>query len=106
MRKITVLAAIAIALVGCSKSAPTETPVEAAARKVCMNTIESRATNPKSISYIANDAPITKDAAGKLGVTIKFSAKNEMNASSTMLANCTVSADGNTLDGIVVTETR
>ncbi|RJG11756.1 hypothetical protein D3872_18115 [Massilia cavernae] len=71
-----------------------------------MNTIESRATNPKSISYISNDTPVAKDAQGQLVVSIKFSAKNEMNMASTLQAKCTVSPDGKSLVDIAVSESR
>ncbi|MDM5175726.1 hypothetical protein F2P44_24015 [Massilia sp. CCM 8695] len=96
-----------LALVACGKSAVAENPLEAAARRTCMDTIEARATNSKSISYVSDaPSPVTHGANGQLEVTLKFSAKNEMNIASTLQARCLVSADGKTLAEISVKDSR
>lgn len=104
MKKLMFL--VAVALAGCGKSAAPVSPVDAAARRTCMDTIESRAINRKSISYDANDPAVAKDAKGQLDVSIKFSAKNEIGMASTMVAKCIVSPDGKTLVDIAVKEIR
>ncbi len=105
--KTTSLLFILLGLAACSKSGPADTPAEAAARRTCMDTIESRATNKKSISYLGPETAVghTKPN-GHLDVAIKFSAKNEIGMASTVLANCTVSADGKTLVDIQTRDSR
>lgn len=97
---------IAIGLSACGKTAAPVSPQDAAARRTCMDTIESRATNRKSVSYMSDDAPVAKNAKGELDVSVKFSAKNEIGMASTMLARCIVSPDGKTLVEIAVKESR
>ncbi len=97
---------LAIGLAGCGKSAGPASPLDAAARQTCMDTIESRAVNRKSISYLSDDPAVAKDAKGQLEVAIKFSAKNEIGRATTMVANCTVSPDGKSLVGIAVKDSR
>ena len=104
MKKLMILAVIALA--GCGKTGESLSPLDAAARQTCMNTIEARATNAKSVNYTNKDPAITKDANGQLLVSIEFSAKNEMGLASRMVAKCTVSADGKTLADIAVRENR
>lgn len=96
----------ALALVGCGKTAAPVNPGDAAARRTCTDTIESRATNPTSVSYLGDDVPVAKNAKGQLSVSIKFSAKNEIGRASTMQAQCVVSADGKSLVDIQVKESR
>jgi hypothetical protein len=96
----------AVALAACGKSAAPISPLDAAARRTCMDTIESRAIDRKTVSYTSDDPAVVKDAKGQLGVSIKFSAKNEIGMASTMIAKCTVSPDGKTLVDIAVKETR
>ena len=97
---------LALALAGCSKTAAPLSPLEAAARQTCTSTIESRAVNRNSISYLGDDPAIAKSANGQLDVTVKFSAKNEIGIASTMTAKCSVSADGKSLVAIAVKEGR
>ena len=97
---------LVVALAGCGKSAAPVSPLDAAARRTCMDTIESRAINRKSVSYSGEDPAVAKDAKGQLDVSIKFSAKNEIGMASTMVAKCAVSADGKRLVDIAVKETR
>lgn len=104
MKKLLFL--LAIALTACGKSATPASPLDAAARRTCMDTIESRAINRNSVAYISDDIPVAKNAKGQLEVSLKFSAKNEIGMASTMLAKCTVSPDGKTLVEIAVKETR
>jgi len=104
MKKLIILAAIVLA--GCGKTGGALTPLDAAARKTCTDTIEARATNAKSVSYMNKDPAITKDAQGQLLVSIEFSAKNEIGMASRMVAKCTVSADGKTLVDIAVKDNR
>ena len=104
MKKLMFLAVLALA--GCEKSAAPVSPLDAAARRTCMDTIEARATNPKSVSYTSDDAAVSKNAKGELVVPVKFSAKNEMGMASSMVANCVVSSDGKTLIDIAVKEGR
>ncbi|ATQ76443.1 hypothetical protein CR152_19360 [Massilia violaceinigra] len=104
MKKLTLLPMM-FALAACGKPAAPENPLDAAARRTCMNTIESRAI--KSVSYIGDTpSPVTRGANGQLEVSLKFSAKNEMNIASTMIARCVVSADGKTLVEIAVKDSR
>lgn len=104
MKKLMLL--LAVALAGCGKpSGPTD-PLHAAARQTCTNTIESRAINPKSISYIGDDPVVVTNAKGQLEASIQFSAKNEIGKASTMTARCTVSADGKSLVDIAVKTIR
>ncbi len=89
---------ILLALTACSKSGPADTPVEAAARRTCMDTIEARAINKKTVTYLDPQLAVGHSKPnGQLEVSIKFSAKNEIGMASTVLATCTVSADGKTL---------
>lgn len=104
MKKLMFLCALALA--GCDKAAAPASPLDAGARRICMDTIEARAINRNSVAYIGGDAPVTKNAKGQLSVALKFSAKNEIGMASTMVAQCTVSADGKTLVDIAVRETR
>lgn len=97
---------LVLALAGCGKTAATTSPLDAAARRTCTDTIESRAVNRSSISYASDDPAIVKSAQGQLEVAIKFSAKNEIGMASTMMARCTVSPDGKTLVAIAVKEGR
>jgi hypothetical protein len=96
----------AIVLAGCGKTAAPVSPLDAAAARTCMDTIEARAINRKSVSYNSDPAPASKNAKGQLEVGIKFSAKNEIGMASSMQALCTVSPDGKTLVDISVKETR
>lgn len=106
MNKLTLLPII-LALAACGKSAVPDTPLEAAARRTCMDTIEARATNRKSIAYLTDvPTPVTHGAGGQMDVPVKFSAKNELGTAVSMLANCQVSADGKTLVNIAVKEGR
>lgn len=78
-----------LALLACGKPAVADTPLEAAARRTCMDTIEARATNRKSIAYLSDTpTPVTHGAAGQMDVPVKFSAKNEAGSAVTMLASC------------------
>lgn len=104
MKKLMLL--LVVALSACGKSAPPASPLDTAARRTCMDTIESRATNRDSISYLGDDPAVAKNAKGELAVSIKFSAKNEIGMASTMTAACTVSADGKTLVDIAVKAAR
>ena len=104
MKKLMFLAVIVLA--GCGKTGTPASPLDAAARRTCMDTIESRAINRKSVDYANEDPAITKDAKGQLLVSIDFSAKNEIGMASRMVAKCVVSPDGKTLVDIAVKETR
>lgn len=104
MKKMLFLLVLAVA--GCGKTAASLSPLDAAARKVCTDTIESRAINRNSISYLGEDPAIAKNANGQLDVSVKFSAKNEIGGASTMTARCSVSGDGKTLVAIAVKEGR
>lgn len=104
MKKLMFLAAIALA--GCGKNEAPVSPLDAAARRTCMDTIESRATNKKSVDYANEDPAVTKDAKGQLQVSIEFSAKNEIGMASRMAAKCVISPDGKTLVDIAVREKR
>ena len=102
MKKLLFLCALALA--GCSKSSAPASPLDTAARRTCMDTIEARAINRNSVAYRSDDPAVSKDAKGQLAVSIKFSAKNEIGMATTMVAKCTVSADGKTLVDIAVKE--
>ncbi|SHH19275.1 hypothetical protein [Massilia sp. CF038] len=105
MKKLTLLALLA--LTACSKTAAPEGPLDAGARRICMDNIESRAINKNSISYQDDPAaPVTKGANGQLEMTLKFSAKNEQGMASSLVARCVVSADGKKLVDIAVKEGR
>jgi hypothetical protein len=106
MKNLMFLLALAASLGGCGKSAAPADPAHAVAEQTCKATIEARATNSKSVAYLNHDAPVSKNAKGQLVVTLKVSAKNEIGMASTMLATCTVSADGKTLADIAVKDTR
>jgi hypothetical protein len=97
-----------IVLTGCGKSGASDSPLEAAARRTCMDTIESRAVNKNSISYRSDDtkSPVNKASDGQLDLTLKFSAKNEQGMASSLVARCVVSADGKKLVNIDVREGR
>jgi hypothetical protein len=97
-----------IALAGCGKPDAPVNPADAVARRTCMDTIEARATNRKSISYQDADAtPVGRIGPnGELDVAIKFSAKNELGMASNLRATCRVSADGKTLIDINVKDSR
>ncbi|NHZ90739.1 hypothetical protein F2P45_17165 [Massilia sp. CCM 8733] len=106
MNKLTLLPII-LALAACSKPAVPDTPLEAMARRTCMNTIEARATNPKSIAYLSGTPSlVTRGPDGQMDISIKLSAKNESGTAVTMLATCKLSADGKTLVDIAVKDTR
>jgi hypothetical protein len=100
MRNLTIF--FALALAACGKTTAPADPLDAAARRTCMDTIESRAINRNSISYTSDDPPVSKDAKGQLKVAIKFSAKNEIGMASALQAQCTVSPDGKSLVEIAV----
>jgi hypothetical protein len=98
---------LVLLLAACGKPAAPANPVDAVARRTCMDTIEARATNPKSLAWVGDDAPVGRTRAdGKLDVSIKFSAKNEINIASSLLASCVVSPDGKTLVEIQVKDRR
>ena len=106
MKKLMFLSALSvIALAGCDKVSAPADPLHAAARQTCVGVIESRAINPKTIAYI-DDPVFAPNAKGQIEVTLKFSAKNEIGKASTMLAKCTVSADGKSLVEIAVKDSR
>ncbi|HEY0062850.1 MAG TPA: hypothetical protein VGC21_12060 [Telluria sp.] len=100
MKKLTILALLA--LTACSKTAAPEGPLDAGARRICMDTIASRAINKSSVSYQDGAAPVTKAANGQLEMTLKFSAKDEQGMATSMVARCVVSADGQKLINIAV----
>jgi hypothetical protein len=102
----TLLALAAFTLAACGKSAAPDSPLDAAARQTCKNTIEARAINRKTVVYLDDDQPVAKTAKGELEVPLKFSAKNEIGIASTMQARCTVSADGKALVAIAVKDAR
>lgn len=105
MKNLTLLLIAALALTACGKSGAPADPLHAVAQRTCMDTIEARAINRKSIDYLSED-PVAKTASGQLDVSIKFSAKNEIGRASTMLARCVVSADGKSLVDIAVKTIR
>ncbi len=102
MKKLMIVCALVLA--GCGKTAATDSPLQAAARHTCMDTIEARAINRNSVAYVGERTPVTSNAKGQLVVALKFSAKNEIGMASTMQAQCAVSADGKTLVEIAVKE--
>jgi|GEM_PF-3219952 len=106
MKKLLLLPLIVLA--GCSKMGAAESPLDLAARRTCMDTIESRAINKNSISYRDDDkkSPVHKASDGQLDLTLKFSAKNEQGMASSLIARCVVSADGKKLVNIDVREGR
>ena len=104
MKKLMLL--LAIAVTACGKTAAPVSPLDAAARRTCMDTIESRAIDRKTVAYSSDDPAVAKDPKGQLVVSIKFSAKNEIGMASTMQAKCTVSPDGKSLVDIAVKEGR
>ncbi len=94
---------IALALTACSRQEAAN-PVDSVARRTCMDSIESRATNRDSVSY-RDDLPVSRTKPnGQLDVTVKFSAKNEIGMASHIIASCVVSADGKTLVSIATKE--
>jgi hypothetical protein len=98
--KTAPLILLALALTACSKQA-NENPLDSVARRTCMDTIESRATNRDSVAY-SDAMPVGRSKPnGQMDVTVKFSAKNEIGMASQIIANCVVSADGKTLVSIV-----
>ena len=104
MKKLILL--IAVIMSACSKTAAPVAPVDALAKRTCKDTIASRATNSKSVSYPGDEMPVTKTVNGQRIVSLKFSAKNEIGMASTMLAACTVSPDGKSLLNIAVKDSR
>lgn len=104
MKKILFI--VTLALTACGKTAAPVSALDTAARRTCMDTIESRAINRNSVAYIGDQAPVSKTAKGQLDVPVKFSAKNEIGMATSMLAHCTVSPDGKTLVDIAVKESR
>lgn len=100
--KLLTLLLVTLALSSCGKLR--SDPLHAAAEQTCKNTIEGRAINRKTVDYSSVD--VKPGQKGQLNVAINFSAKSEIGYASFMLANCTVSADGKTLVGIAVKETR
>lgn len=106
MKKLLLLPLIVLA--GCSKTGAADSPLEIAARRTCMDTIESRAINKNSISYRDDDkkSAVHKASDGQLDLTLKFSAKNEQGMASSLIARCVVSADGKKLINIDVREGR
>ena len=86
-------------LAACGKSQTPSDPLHAVAVNTCKATIESRAINPKTVSYLGVDV---KPGAAQLISTIDFSAKNEIGIAATMQARCVTSADGKSLVDIAV----
>ena len=106
MKHLTLLAAF-LALAGCGKSQTPADPLHAAAVQTCKDTIEGRAINRKTVTYLEIDVvPAAAAPAGQLVASIKFSAKNEIGMASTMLARCVTSADGKALVDITVKSIR
>lgn len=106
LKNLTPLLILA-ALSACGKTQAPVNPLDAAARRTCMDTIEARATDRKSIAYLSDDTPVLHNkTTGQLDVSIKFSAKNELNIASTLMARCLVSPDGKTLVEITVKDSR
>ena len=107
MKRLMLLLPVLL-VASCGKTPVPESPVDAAVRRTCMDTIESRAINRKSIFYQSDDArsPVTKSANGNLEVSIKFSAKNEIGMASSLMAKCTVSPDGKSLVDISVKDSH
>ena len=92
-------------LLSCGKSAAPVDPLDTAAIRTCKDTIEARATNKSSVSYLGEEA-LAKSASGLRNVSVKFSAKNEIGMASTMVAACSVTADGKALLNIAVKDAR
>ena len=106
MNKLTLLPLL-LALAACGKPGVPDTPLEAAARRTCTDTIDARATNPKSITWLTDTpGPVKHGANGQMEVAVKFSAKDELGTAVTMLATCQVGADGKTLVNILVKDSR
>lgn len=107
MKKLMLLLPVLL-VASCGKTQAPESPLDAAARRTCMDTIESRAISRKSISYQSEGerSPVTKSGNGNLEVSIKFSAKNEIGLASSLMAKCIVSPDGNSLVDISVKDSR
>ena len=103
MKKLILICALILS--ACGKAGAPVDPLDAVAARTCKDTIEARATNSKSISYLGEET-VAKAANGQRNVTLKFSAKNEIGMASTMLAACTVTADGKSLLNIAVKDTR
>lgn len=103
MKKLMFLSVLVLA--GCNKVGAPADPLHAAARQTCVGVIESRAIDPKTVDYL-DDPVFATNAKGQIDVSIKFSAKNEIGKASTMLAKCTVSADGKSLVEIAVKDSR
>ena len=99
MKYLTLLAVLC-ALSACGKSQMPSDPLHAAATQTCKATIESRAINRNSLTYLS--VAVAPSPKGELNVTISVSAKNEIGMASTLLADCVVSADGKSLVGITV----
>lgn len=106
MKTITPLLLL-LTLAACGKTPTPASPLDTAARRTCMDVIESRAVNRNSIAYESKDeTPVVHQANGELDVSIKFSAKNEIGSASSLQAQCRVSADGKTLVDIKVQDRR
>ncbi len=103
MKKLLFIAPLLLA--ACGKSAAPVDPLDTAAIRTCKDTIEARATNKSSVAYLGEDA-LPKSANGQRNVSVKFSAKNEIGMATTMLAACTVTADGKSLLNIAVKDSR
>ncbi|MES2900647.1 MAG: hypothetical protein V4723_13045 [Pseudomonadota bacterium] len=103
MKKLILVCALILS--ACGKTGASSDPLDAVAVRTCKDTIESRATNSKTVNYIG-DETVTKAADGKRTVSLKFSAKNEIGMASTMVAACTVTADGKSMLNIAVKDTR
>ncbi|QYF92692.1 hypothetical protein KY495_18430 [Massilia sp. PAMC28688] len=103
--KTVPLIMLALTLAACSRQEAAN-PLDSVARRTCMDTIESRATNRDSVAY-GDDMPVERSKPdGQMNVTVKFSAKNEIGMASNIVANCVVSADGKTLVSIATKEGR
>ena len=63
MKRLILLCALALA--GCGKTAATDSPLQAAARHTCMDTIEARAINRNSVAYIADGTPVATNSKGQ-----------------------------------------
>jgi hypothetical protein len=106
MKKLVIVAVLALG--ACGKTAAPLSPLDVAARRTCMDVIESRAVSRESVTYLNDGASqaATKRPDGQLSVAVKFSAKNEIGMASTLLATCVVSADGKKLVDIAVKDSR
>ena len=103
MKKMILVCAVVLS--ACGKTGAPGDPLDAGAVRTCKDTIESRATNKKTVSYIG-DETVAKAANGQRTVSLKFSAKNEIGMASTMVAACSVTADGKSLLNLAVKDTR